>query len=77
MAGQICRALHKENIISVLIEGGSKTLQTFIDSGLWDEARVFTGNTTFKDGLRAPQLSGRHLSKKQVGRDTLNIYRND
>ena len=77
VAGQICRALHKENIISVLIEGGSKTLQTFIDSGLWDEARVFTGNTTFKDGLRAPQLSGRHLSKKQVGRDTLNIYRND
>jgi len=44
-------------IISVLVEGGSQLLQSFIDEGLWDEARVIT-NTTLEidEGLDAPVL---------------------
>jgi diaminohydroxyphosphoribosylaminopyrimidine deaminase / 5-amino-6-(5-phosphoribosylamino)uracil reductase len=37
--------LHKENIASVLVEGGATTLNHFIDSALWDEVCVFTGDT--------------------------------
>ena len=48
--------LRRRNVISVLIEGGAQLLQTFIDAGLWDEARVFTGKAVFGDGLRAPML---------------------
>jgi len=44
---QICEILHKYNIQSVIIEGGTRTLQSFIDKKLWDEARIFTGTTTF------------------------------
>ncbi|MBT8260877.1 MAG: bifunctional diaminohydroxyphosphoribosylaminopyrimidine deaminase/5-amino-6-(5-phosphoribosylamino)uracil reductase RibD, partial [Bacteroidia bacterium] len=46
LAQQICNLLYQENINSVIIEGGTKTLQTFIDENLWDEARVFIGNTS-------------------------------
>jgi diaminohydroxyphosphoribosylaminopyrimidine deaminase/5-amino-6-(5-phosphoribosylamino)uracil reductase len=39
-------------------EGGRQTLQTFIDVNLWDEARVFSGNTIFfTEGIKAPALS--------------------
>lgn len=77
VAQQICKVLHKENIISVIIEGGAKTLQTFIDENLWDEARVFNGNSTFKKGTRAPQFSGRLISEELIINDTLKTYIND
>lgn len=32
--------LYENNIQSLIVEGGAKTLQSFIDAGLWDEARV-------------------------------------
>ena len=35
--------LYKRGIMSIIIEGGAKWLQTVIDSGLWDEARVERG----------------------------------
>ncbi|MEY4928167.1 MAG: hypothetical protein RI894_2605 [Bacteroidota bacterium] len=46
--------LHRHKIDSILIEGGLKTLQTFIDNGVWDEARVFTAPIYLKDGIKAP-----------------------
>ena len=39
---QLMNALYKLNIQSVLVEGGAKMLQSFIDEGLWDEVRVIT-----------------------------------
>ena len=77
LAKEICKVLYKRNIISLLVEGGTKTLQTFIDSGLWDETRVFQGNTNFIKGLKAPQFSGRKLLEKKIIKDTLTMYRND
>jgi diaminohydroxyphosphoribosylaminopyrimidine deaminase/5-amino-6-(5-phosphoribosylamino)uracil reductase len=74
---QICSALYKHSIISLLIEGGSKTLQTFIDEGLWDEARIFKGPTTFKNGVSAPKISGRLLDTKPILSDSLSIFEND
>ncbi len=35
--------LYKRGIMSIIIEGGAQWLQTVIDSGLWDEARVERG----------------------------------
>ena len=73
----ICHKLHEANINSVIIEGGAKTLQVFIDTGLWDEARVFTGKNTFKEGIKAPVFSGNLISEKQILDDTLKIYVNN
>ena len=77
LAKQICDKLHQKNITSVFVEGGSKTLQTFIDSGLWDEARVFTGSTYFNNGVSAPKFKGKINETKSIGGDTLNVYTND
>lgn len=77
VASEICRILHEQNILSVLIEGGAKTLQTFINANLWDEARVFTGTSYFKKGIRAPTLSGKWVSTKKIGSDSLKTYYHD
>lgn len=76
-ASQICNILLEANINSVIIEGGAKTLQTFIDENLWDEARIFVGNTVFNDGLKAPKISGKFISESAIQKDILKIYSND
>ena len=76
-ANEICEVLHKQNINSVIIEGGAQTLQTFIDTDLWDEARIFTGNVQFKKGINAPEFSGKLISKQTIDTDILKFYIND
>jgi diaminohydroxyphosphoribosylaminopyrimidine deaminase/5-amino-6-(5-phosphoribosylamino)uracil reductase len=54
---ELLDSLYKNEIQSVLIEGGAKTLQSFIDSGLWDEARIITNETmVVEEGINAPQM---------------------
>lgn len=77
IASQICTVLFKKNINSVIIEGGAKTLQTFIDENLWDEARIFTGNTVFGKGVEAPIFKGKLFSEENIQGDILKIYQND
>jgi diaminohydroxyphosphoribosylaminopyrimidine deaminase/5-amino-6-(5-phosphoribosylamino)uracil reductase len=53
---QLLSRLYEQNIQSVLVEGGAVLLQSFIDSGCWDEARVITAGFPAGDGLAAPVL---------------------
>jgi len=66
--------LHKENIQSVLVEGGSQTLSFFINSGMWDEARVFTSTRSFYKGIKSPSLIGDLVWREQISTDLLQIY---
>ena len=77
IAIQIADILYKNNINSIIIEGGAKTLQTFIDEDLWDEARVFTGDVEFKTGIKAPKLKGKLISESRIKNDLLKIYAKD
>jgi len=74
---QICNLLYVNDVNSIIIEGGQKTLQTFINENLWDEARIFIGKTIFNTGVNAPKLSGRLISETSIIDDTLKIYVND
>jgi len=76
-AEAICNKLFQANINSVIIEGGVKTLQLFIDANIWDEVRVFTGKSIFKEGVKAPLLSGSKISEERIIDDTLKIYANN
>ena len=50
-------SLHAHQIQSLIVEGGAKTLQSFLDKGLWDELRVETNlGMTVSDGTRAPLI---------------------
>lgn len=77
LTGQICEALWRNDIQSVIVEGGRRTLQTFIDSQTWDEARVFIGKPQFFQGVKAPDFSGTLKSEERIYTDTLKIYSND
>lgn len=74
---QICNILHTHEIQSVIIEGGSYTIQSFINENLWDEARVFTGMNSFVKGVKAPKFQSKLVSEKKIIDDTLRMYYND
>jgi diaminohydroxyphosphoribosylaminopyrimidine deaminase / 5-amino-6-(5-phosphoribosylamino)uracil reductase len=76
MLPQLLTVLYERSVQSVLVEGGSMLLKSFIDSGLWDEARVFTSPERFGSGTAAPAFTGTLLSTQPVAGDTLSIYRN-
>ncbi len=53
---QVMNELHKRGIQSVLVEGGRTLLQSFIDSGYWDEAYVETSIVNAGQGVKSPVL---------------------
>ncbi|NND15044.1 MAG: bifunctional diaminohydroxyphosphoribosylaminopyrimidine deaminase/5-amino-6-(5-phosphoribosylamino)uracil reductase RibD [Eudoraea sp.] len=73
----VLQELQDRKVSSLFVEGGAQTLTAFINAGLWDEARVFTANLEFGEGLAAPEVKGRALLREKIGADTLLIYKND
>lgn len=81
---QILNELYERRIQSLIVEGGAKLLNYFLEKNLWDEARVFTAKKTLsaiagkKDsGVEAPKISGKPILKEKTGEDQLVIYRNN
>ncbi|MDR6923051.1 MULTISPECIES: bifunctional diaminohydroxyphosphoribosylaminopyrimidine deaminase/5-amino-6-(5-phosphoribosylamino)uracil reductase RibD [Chryseobacterium] len=70
-------ALYKEQIQSVIIEGGRFTLQQFIDAGIWDETIIIKNeNLKLESGTKAPDFN--HIPEKTENfRDnTISFYTN-
>jgi diaminohydroxyphosphoribosylaminopyrimidine deaminase / 5-amino-6-(5-phosphoribosylamino)uracil reductase len=74
---QIAEYLFSVGIQSLLIEGGAKVLNHFIETGMWDEARVFTGIDRFKGGVKAPLINGVSISRTTFSSSHLEVYLND
>ncbi len=72
---QILDILYKKQINSLLVEGGQKTLQEFINHNLYDEANIFVGNKEFKSGTKAPSFSHYGLQKLMFDDSSLFVYR--
>jgi|SRR5664280_313205 diaminohydroxyphosphoribosylaminopyrimidine deaminase/5-amino-6-(5-phosphoribosylamino)uracil reductase len=71
---QICEYLYSSGIQSLFVEGGAMVLNHFISTGLWDEARIFTGDGHFREGVKAPLNNGIPFSKSDFSGSTLEIY---
>ena len=73
---QVSNALYQLGIQSVLVEGGSYLLQSFIDEDLWDEARVITSEELIiNEGLPAPLLKNHKLkAQEQILSDRIKTY---
>ncbi|NJM26287.1 MAG: bifunctional diaminohydroxyphosphoribosylaminopyrimidine deaminase/5-amino-6-(5-phosphoribosylamino)uracil reductase RibD, partial [Bacteroidia bacterium] len=54
----LIQSLANQNIQSLIVEGGAHTLIQFIESGLWDEARIFVAPKHFHKGIKAPVAPG-------------------
>lgn len=53
----VLRHLYDENKQSLIVEGGARTLQSFIDRGLWDEIRVeINMQMIAPEGVKAPAI---------------------
>ena len=76
IASEIADFLFKNEIQSVIIEGGRQTLQTFIDANIWDEARVFKGAKALKNGIKAPLITSVNAKKEQLLDDQLLTFLN-
>lgn len=59
----ILKRLYEDGIQTVLVEGGADLLQSFIDSGLWDECYIEKGALTLHGKVKAPVLSNAVLKR--------------
>ena len=74
---RLCAKLYELGILSLIVEGGSKTLNSFLDVDLWDEARVFEGGIPLKRGVLAPRARGILRLETQITQDRLQIWYHD
>ena len=73
---QMMSELYNRNILSVVVEGGSILLNSFLQDGLWDEAFVYTGNQFFGKGVPAPNISGETIGFEKLDDCKLHVVRN-
>ena len=72
----IAKSLFQKGIQSLIIEGGRKTLESFIKAALWDEARIFTAPLSLGTGVEAPKLTqARLIASENILQDNLSTYK--
>ncbi|KPH11095.1 bifunctional diaminohydroxyphosphoribosylaminopyrimidine deaminase/5-amino-6-(5-phosphoribosylamino)uracil reductase RibD [Chryseobacterium sp. ERMR1:04] len=72
----LMKALYKEHIQSVIIEGGSFTLQQFIDANLWDEAIVIKNeNLKLENGTKAPEFDLKSNKIEEFRDNSIQFYK--
>lgn len=73
---KVLEYLYTRGIGTLMVEGGAKVLSSLIEAGLWDDARIFVGDTTFGSGVEAPILPIAFLRETLPLPDTLHLYSN-
>ena len=75
ISDEICDFLYKKKIQSVIVEGGKKTLDDFINNGNWNEARIFKSKMIIKEGIKAPKINGKVISEESIGDDIIIVMK--
>jgi len=73
---QLLNKLYERDIMSLIVEGGKMLLESFLKVGLWDEARVFTGEKLFHRGVSAPRIHADTVKFDQLDDNRITVYRN-
>ena len=75
---QMLQQLYEMKIQSILVEGGAQLLQSFIDEGCWDEARIIINEQLIiENGVPSPELKNHSLVKTEnLFSDTIYYYSN-
>lgn len=74
---ELLHALYQIPVGILLVEGGPKTLESFIHAGLWDEARVITSKGHFlENGKPSPPLPVPYSQEMHLGSDRIRWYFN-
>lgn len=72
----ILQKLFERNIHSVLVEGGAQLINSFIQSGQWDEANVEVSSLCIYDGVLSPILNNQPISRKTFDGHEWLFYKN-
>lgn len=74
---KVVNALYQLKIQSVIVEGGARLLQSFIDEGMWDEARVISNRQlAIGNGLKSPKLNkNKRIEELNVLSDKIEIFK--
>ena len=71
----VLQTLHNEGICSVLVEGGAKVLNSFLEADCWDEIRVVESSTNLLQGVQAPLLTFAPDSMEMLGTDRIKYFK--
>jgi diaminohydroxyphosphoribosylaminopyrimidine deaminase / 5-amino-6-(5-phosphoribosylamino)uracil reductase len=67
----ILQDLYHRKVQSLIIEGGTSLLQSFIDLRLWDEAVILKSKMVLGDGIQAPKIEGNTILSERLGDNNL------
>lgn len=65
------------NITSLIVEGGAKIIDSFIQQNLWDEARIFSAPHLIQKGIKAPTLDLAPTKTLKIEKDLLEVFHNN
>lgn len=68
---KILSFLYDINVQSILVEGGTKTINEFLKYDLWDCIKVFKSQSNLIKGIKSPNISLDEFDTKVVGSDIL------
>lgn len=74
---EILKKLLDEGLSSILVEGGARTLDSFIRAKLWDELWCTQSKISLKHGIMAPLVNSKIGWCTHIGSDELRVYYND
>lgn len=71
---RILSELYKREKLSLIVEGGSKVLKSFIEAKMWDEARVEIADVSLGKGIDAPKLESSMLDRSEKFDQNIMLY---
>ncbi|MDR3060974.1 MAG: bifunctional diaminohydroxyphosphoribosylaminopyrimidine deaminase/5-amino-6-(5-phosphoribosylamino)uracil reductase RibD [Dysgonamonadaceae bacterium] len=74
---QVMKELYHRKIQSLIVEGGSELLKSFISGNLWDEAQIETAGFSLGSGVRTPCIRGKLLNVRKCENSIISMYEND
>lgn len=69
--------IYERNINSVLVEGGAKLLNSFIEEGLWDEINIEISEQFIGEGIKAPSIIAEIKEVKEYENHKWITFRNN
>jgi diaminohydroxyphosphoribosylaminopyrimidine deaminase / 5-amino-6-(5-phosphoribosylamino)uracil reductase len=77
MLSNMLKVLYQKNVGVLLVEGGQKLLNSFINRNLWDRAYIIKSEEILRGGILAPKISESFFSKEEkLGNNTIRYYKN-
>jgi diaminohydroxyphosphoribosylaminopyrimidine deaminase / 5-amino-6-(5-phosphoribosylamino)uracil reductase len=72
---ELLRSLFKEKIYVLIVEGGAKLINSFLQAGEWDEAIVISALVMLNSGIKTPLFHGHRYNTLLAGDDVISFVK--